>query len=197
MVSITESVRINEAIPQRVQSPTYNNPRFETPGKGAGSLIGGYLMKGFGTRPTYRIFAVITLATGLVYFFFNLGYLKKRPQTEGNDIVKKKPKTIEEKSPKGKESIRQNGFDNAAFTKNEDEIERTTANEFVIEAIKNSKNLDTIETMPSEDKKKSNKRKTSKIDRMKSTTNANFGKDDTVDTNCCKVTVEKPPEDVK
>lgn len=50
-------------------------------------------MKAFGTRPTYQIFAVISLVTGLIYFFFNALYLKKRPQVEGNDIVKKKPKT--------------------------------------------------------------------------------------------------------
>lgn len=61
-------------------------------GKGLGSLIGGFLMKAFGTRPTYQIFAVLSLITGLVYFLFNSFYLKKRPQVEGNDIVKKKPK---------------------------------------------------------------------------------------------------------
>ncbi|XP_069689213.1 major facilitator superfamily domain-containing protein 6-like [Periplaneta americana] len=61
-------------------------------GKGAGSLIGGYMMKAFGTRPTYRIFAVSCTITGTVYFLFNKFYLRKRPQVEGNDIVKKKPK---------------------------------------------------------------------------------------------------------
>lgn len=40
-------------------------------GKGAGSLVGGYLMKGFGTRPTYQIFAVFTLLTGVIYWMFN------------------------------------------------------------------------------------------------------------------------------
>lgn len=64
-------------------------------GKGSGSLIGGYLIKAFGTRPTYQIFAVVTLLTGFVYFIFNATYLKKRPQIEGNDIVKKKPKSVE------------------------------------------------------------------------------------------------------
>lgn len=49
-------------------------------------------MKGVGTRPTYQIFAVATLLTGLMYFVFNVTYLKKRPQVEGNDIVKKEPK---------------------------------------------------------------------------------------------------------
>lgn len=59
-------------------------------GKGSGSLIGGYLMKAFGTRPTYQIFAVITLVTGIIYLIFNITYLKKQSQFEGNDIVKKK-----------------------------------------------------------------------------------------------------------
>lgn len=49
-------------------------------GKGAGSLIGGYMMKAFGTRPTYRIFAVACTITGIVYFLFNQFYLRKRPQ---------------------------------------------------------------------------------------------------------------------
>lgn len=113
-------------------------------GKGSGSLIGGYLMKAFGTRPTYQIFAVISLVTGLMYFFFNLLYLKKRPQVEGNDIVKKKPKTmtanqnglerggiieiaLDEKkqqhrciNEKEKKSIDTLGIDNEAFVKERD-----------------------------------------------------------------------------
>lgn len=47
-------------------------------------------MKAFGTRPTYQIFAVITLVTGIIYLIFNITYLKKQFQFEGNDIVKKK-----------------------------------------------------------------------------------------------------------
>lgn len=49
-------------------------------------------MKGVGTRPTYRIFAAIALATGIVYYIFNVTYIKKLPPKEHNDIVKKKPK---------------------------------------------------------------------------------------------------------
>nr|XP_033331623.1 uncharacterized protein LOC117223459 [Megalopta genalis] len=67
-------------------------------GKGSGSLIGGYLMKAFGTRPTYRIFAGLTLVTGVMYYIFNVAYLKKRPQVEGNEIVKKKPKNAENRN---------------------------------------------------------------------------------------------------
>lgn len=59
-------------------------------GKGSGSLIGGYMMKAFDTRPTYRIFAVACTITGLLYFLFNKFYLRKILQVEGNDIVKKK-----------------------------------------------------------------------------------------------------------
>ncbi|KOC65506.1 Major facilitator superfamily domain-containing protein 6-A [Habropoda laboriosa] len=85
-------------------------------GKGSGSLIGGYLMKAYGTRPTYRIFAVVTLITGIMYYIFNVAYLKKRPQVEGNDIVKKKPKHVENQNGLdiGLEEI---GVDNQAFTK--------------------------------------------------------------------------------
>lgn len=49
-------------------------------GKGAGSLIGGYMMKAFDTRPTYRMFAAACAVTGLLYFVFNTFYLRKRPQ---------------------------------------------------------------------------------------------------------------------
>ncbi|XP_051153440.1 uncharacterized protein LOC127276820 [Leptopilina boulardi] len=61
-------------------------------GKSCGGLVGGFLMKGVGTRPTYQIFALASLLTGLMYYVFNVTYLKKRPQVEGNDIVKKEPK---------------------------------------------------------------------------------------------------------
>ncbi|KAF2883909.1 hypothetical protein ILUMI_22294 [Ignelater luminosus] len=59
-------------------------------GKGAGSLIGGYSMKTFGTRATYRIFAAAAAITGILYFIFNHFYMKKRP-SEGTDITKKDP----------------------------------------------------------------------------------------------------------
>ncbi|CAK9816623.1 Major facilitator superfamily domain-containing protein 6-A [Anthophora plagiata] len=85
-------------------------------GKGSGSLIGGYLMKAYGTRPTYRIFAVITFITGIMYYIFNVTYLKKRPQVEGNDIVKKKPKHVENQN--GLEiGLEEIGIDNQSFTK--------------------------------------------------------------------------------
>lgn len=63
-------------------------------GKGAGSLVGGYLMKAFGTRPTFQIFAVFSLLTGIMYGLFNQFYIRKRPQREGNDICKKEPKPV-------------------------------------------------------------------------------------------------------
>lgn len=61
-------------------------------GKGAGSLIGGYLMKFFGTRPTYQMFAGATFITGCIYYLFNKFYLRKRA-TSDNDICEKKPVT--------------------------------------------------------------------------------------------------------
>lgn len=147
-------------------------------GKGSGSLIGGYLMKAYGTRPTYRIFAVITLITGLMYYIFNVAYLKKRPQVEGNDIVKKKPKNVqnqnglesgiieialEEKKQcqndeKEKESKNTAGIENEAFSNEqentkylrEDENQRPNN----LEAVNNAKNLDKIEKMPVEQGRK-------------------------------------------
>lgn len=59
-------------------------------GKGAGSLIGGYLMKFFGTRPTYQIFACATFITGCIYYLFNTFYLRKRATSYDSDFCKKK-----------------------------------------------------------------------------------------------------------
>lgn len=47
-------------------------------------------MKAFGTRPTYRIFAVMTLLTGIMYFIFNITYLRKRSRLEDDDLEKSK-----------------------------------------------------------------------------------------------------------
>ncbi|KZC05141.1 Major facilitator superfamily domain-containing protein 6-A, partial [Dufourea novaeangliae] len=144
-------------------------------GKGSGSLIGGYLMKAFGTRPTYRIFAGMTLVTGVMYYIFNVTYLKKRPQVEGNDIVKKKPKTmdkqngvetgtiefpLEEKRPREndenwKKSNDLPGIDNLAFTR---ELENN------MEVINNAKNLDKIEKVEDSGRKKLDARRLKKTD---------------------------------
>lgn len=131
-------------------------------GKGSGSLIGGYLMKFFGTRPTYQIFAVVTLLTGIIYFIFNVTYLKKRSQLEGNDIVKKKPKNIDEqdnpekhtndisldeKSESNQINNKSNmGNDNKGFLKEESHNNKKTneLNSTEIEAIRNAKNIDEL-----------------------------------------------------
>ncbi|KAL0901417.1 hypothetical protein ABMA27_006683 [Loxostege sticticalis] len=66
-------------------------------GRGAGSLIGGYLMKYFGTRPTYQIFAASTFITGCIYFLFNQFFIRKRTKTDvdADDICKKKPAALD------------------------------------------------------------------------------------------------------
>lgn len=131
-------------------------------GKGSGSLIGGYLMTGFGTRPTYQIFAVITLVTGIIYFIFNATYLRKRSQLEGNDI-KQKPKKIneqnsskkytndinlEEKPQSERISDKSNMIenDNKGFQKEESQNnKKNELNLTEIEAIKNARNINEIE----------------------------------------------------
>jgi len=120
-------------------------------------------MKFFGTRPTYQIFAVVTLLTGIIYFIFNVTYLKKRSQLEGNDIVKKKSKNIDEQdSPKKHtndisldEKSQNNqinnkskmmGNDNKGFLKEESHNNKKTdeLNSTEIEAIRNAKNIDEL-----------------------------------------------------
>lgn len=133
-------------------------------GKGSGSLIGGYLMKGFGTRPTYQIFAVVTLLTGIIYFIFNAAYLKKRSQLEGNDIVKKQKKINEKDSPEKRtndvsldeksqsEGINSNTMenDNEGFLKEKSQNDKRTdeLNLTENETIRNAKNIDEIEQNP-------------------------------------------------
>ncbi|XP_043287431.1 major facilitator superfamily domain-containing protein 6-B [Venturia canescens] len=148
-------------------------------GKGSGSLIGGYLMKAFGTRPTYQIFAAASLITGIVYFMFNYLYLKKRPQVEGNDIVKKKPKV------KKSSNIEANGLDNMGMDlverneikkleadgnleRNPDKVEKDdfARNQDDLEAMKNAKNLDMIEKI--EDIEASSVRRRRSIDSYRS-----------------------------
>ncbi|XP_032677728.1 major facilitator superfamily domain-containing protein 6 [Odontomachus brunneus] len=191
-------------------------------GKGSGSLIGGYLMKAFGTRPTYQIFAVITLVTGIIYFIFNVAYLKKRPQVEGNDIVKKKPKPTDVKSsekhtndinleekPQLKEiekkrednSVKNDGIDNGGFLK-ELSTETNEQNSNQIEAIKNAKNVNKTNTTPisQHENKSTRKSDTSHVKNEKSSarensfTNPNFEADK---SDQCEITVESQRVDDK
>ncbi|XP_030027566.2 uncharacterized protein LOC115445436 [Manduca sexta] len=66
-------------------------------GKGSGSLIGGYLMKFFGTRPTYQMFAGATFITGCIYYLFNKFYIRKRSTGDDSSIckIKQAPADVE------------------------------------------------------------------------------------------------------
>lgn len=135
-------------------------------GKGSGSLIGGYLMKGFGTRPTYQIFAVVTFVTGIIYFIFNATYLKKRPQLEGNDIIKQRPKKTNEhelekhtndisldEKPQSKRIDNKNDTinnENKGFLKEEEQNKKNIEelNLTQSETIRNARNIEEIEQKP-------------------------------------------------
>ncbi|XP_014475559.1 PREDICTED: uncharacterized protein LOC106744924 [Dinoponera quadriceps] len=193
-------------------------------GKGSGSLIGGYLMKAFGTRPTYQIFAVVTLVTGIIYFVFNAAYLKRRPQPEGNDIVKKKPKSIDMKSnlekhtndinleekprqkndeEKRKEnSTGSDGIDNGGFLKEpqnqKSSTETNKQNSTQIEAIRNAKNVDkTVRSKRHGDdltKKNDTIHFNNEENNENSFTNPNF---ETDSSDQCEITVESQRVDNK
>lgn len=122
-------------------------------------------MNGFGTRPTYQIFAAVTLVTGIIYFMFNAIYLKKRSQLEGNDIIKQKTKKNDEQdsiekhtndiSPneKGEQINNKSNTmekDDEDFLKEESQNDKKTEelNLTEIEAIRNAKNIDGIEQNP-------------------------------------------------
>ncbi|KYN08335.1 Major facilitator superfamily domain-containing protein 6-B [Cyphomyrmex costatus] len=174
-------------------------------GKGSGSLIGGYLMKAFGTRPTYQIFSVVTLLTGIIYFIFNVTYLKKRSQIEGNDIVKKKPKNIdkqdspekhtndislEEKSQQIDNKSNIMGNDNKGFVKEEsqqiDNKSNIMGNDnkgFVKEESHNNKKPDELDLTEIKDI-----RNAKNIDDIESNINSNF---ETDNLDQSKIIVEK------
>jgi hypothetical protein len=77
-------------------------------GRGIGSLIGGYLMKWLGsgsqdkttgTRVTLRVFAVAAIVTALLYFLFNIFYIRRRRNSQKkeenkNEDGKKSPPPI-------------------------------------------------------------------------------------------------------
>lgn len=102
-------------------------------------------MKAFGTRPTYQIFAVVTLLTGLVYLLFNVTYLSKRPQVEGNDIVKKKPKATVATIQDGADKISKIQEVEASKRHKEAKLECDPYIIDDLEAVNNAKNLDIAE----------------------------------------------------
>ncbi|KAK4026589.1 hypothetical protein OUZ56_015594 [Daphnia magna] len=59
-------------------------------GRGLGSLVGGFLMKYYGTRATFRILGVGALFVGVLYFFFNVFYIRRR-HLNREKIEKKMP----------------------------------------------------------------------------------------------------------
>ena len=167
-------------------------------------------MKAFGTRPTYQIFSVITLVTGIIYLLFNIFYLSKRPQVEGNDIVKKKPKTP--KIEAGKENGIIPDLDDSKAKKEKmshelekiaHELENNSVPYIVddIEAINNAKNLDIIESVNTEDVPEDNQNDVEKSNQENQTRQRHAQQNGSVnpafegdEDDKCKVTVEKEPK---
>lgn len=65
-----------------------NDYLYFVPGKGIGSLIGGYLIEPIGIRHTFQVFAIATTVIGFIYLSFYHLYMKKNP-SQGTDITKK------------------------------------------------------------------------------------------------------------
>ncbi|XP_033209800.1 uncharacterized protein LOC117168332 [Belonocnema kinseyi] len=184
-------------------------------GKSCGSLIGGFLMKAVGTRSTYQIFAAASLLTGLMYCMFNVFYLKKRPQVEGNDIVKKEPKKtksdlengsveigLKEKKQKqnqDKEKIA-SGYDNKAYSYSAEDqmkIESAKSTSKDIEALNNVKNLDKIEKISEPEEKKIQDKTGYSKNEENAITNPPDVFEDKIQDDKHNVTIEKEPEEKK
>ncbi|GLV43083.1 uncharacterized protein CBL_14239 [Carabus blaptoides fortunei] len=135
-------------------------------GKGSGSLIGGYLMKLVGTRPTYQIFAAMTVVTGILYFCFNHFCIKRSTDDDEDgqneqDITKVPVdlptgfvevelmpnwKVIDEDSVENQVTKKQNdtvlnGHVNSAYDKNEND--KTITDDSQMKIINEIKNIET------------------------------------------------------
>lgn len=165
---------------------------------------------------TYRIFAVASLVTGIIYFIFNVTYLKKHSQLEGNDIKKKKPKKIDEQDspekhtndisldekPQNERINNKNNTmenDNKGFLKEESQSNKKTdeLNLTQIETIRNARNIDETDQNPirkHEDKlaTKSNTIQT-KIEESDTQESCFINPNFEIDLNQSKITVENDP----
>ena len=47
-------------------------------GKGAGSLVGGYMYHHFGARKTFRLFSIANMFSAIAFFIFHLMYIRRR-----------------------------------------------------------------------------------------------------------------------
>ena len=148
-----------------------------------------------------------------MYYMFNVFYLKKRPQVEGNDIVKKEPKKTkqqsdlengsveiglkEKKQNQDKEKIAQ-GYDNKAYSEDQMKIESAKPSSKDIEALNNAKNLDKIEKISESghqpEEKKMQDKTVSKKDNNGIT---NPALEDKSEDDKHNVTIEKEPKEKK
>jgi len=171
-------------------------------------------MKAFGTRPTYRIFAIVTLITGLIYFIFNATYLKKRnksledntkpqsidmqdnPARHTNDINLHKESLDERVKGSKKNSVNNNGINNEGFLEESQDIKLSKeVNEQnsseIVETIENAKNAERIVRIPYEKYKdripKSNTTKNQKSNMQENCFTPCFKTDN---TNQCEIIVE-------
>ncbi|XP_012220725.2 uncharacterized protein [Linepithema humile] len=136
-------------------------------GKGTGSLIGGYLIKAFGNRPTYQIFAVVTLLTGIIYFIFNVTYLKKRSQLRDDNTVKEKFENVSSQNSPEKHTNNIN-----LDKKPQDEvIKENESNLKESDSIDNGEILKKIENYKSSEEK--NKKNLTKIKVIRNAENVN------------------------
>jgi hypothetical protein len=94
-------------------------------------LIGGFMIKNVGTRPTYQIFAISSVVFSIIYFLFHKFVTLKRPQRKINDIMKPQDreiqmengsavKTTSEEKPVEKQAENTNEED----TKTEDDVKK-------------------------------------------------------------------------
>ena len=79
-------------------------------GRGAGSFIGGFLMKDYGTRSAFRILGVAAFCTAVFYFLFNQLYIRPK-----NRRLQQEKKALDHVQLDN-DVIDQKGIENLAFS---------------------------------------------------------------------------------
>jgi hypothetical protein len=95
---------------------------FVVKGRGLGSFVGGFLMKFYGTRSTFRILGVAAFFVGLNYFLFNIFYIRRKRLAK-EKIDKKTPD--EQPDIVGKSGNDAQGLNNPVFVPDDDDVTKS------------------------------------------------------------------------
>jgi hypothetical protein len=94
---------------------------FVIKGRGLGSFVGGFLMKFYGTRSTFRILGAAAFFVGLNYFFFNLFYIRRK-RLNKEKVDKKTPDELQPDIIGKPDADSSQGLNNPVFVPDDDDV---------------------------------------------------------------------------